>query len=140
MHFQGLYEDFYFKELINGEWGYQLVSLDTRNHLRNFHINWREYVAKKPFGDDFFVFYDKEWHELVNNFLLPALESLEKDILKNDLKEVQFEESVLTFESYKNIYNPKLRPTDEELIWKVTNLYQLLLDKRIISKPFMAED
>lgn len=137
--FQGLYEDFYFSELLKREWGFQFVSNSTIELLNIFHYKFRKYVISKPFGDSFFVFYDPEWNKIVTNSLIPALKALETDLFNNDIVDPEFE-SVVKFIKIDDFYNPKSKPSESELLWKVNNLYQLLLDKRIISKPFMAED
>lgn len=136
--FQALYEDFHFKELINNEWGESLTSRSTTEKLMLFHLKWKEYVDNKPFGDSFFVFYDNEYHQLVYQVLLPALDALENDIKLNRIDEIIYEDISLKFESYKENFDLTRRPTDEDVLWKISNIYNLLELKHKKTKPFMG--
>lgn len=139
-NFQALYDDFYFSELLNREWGYPYVSEPSIELLNLFHKKWVEYVYRTPYGDSFFVFYDPDWHKIVVDSLIPALKSFENDLFNHNIVSPEFETISNEFIKIDDFYNPKSRPSESELLWKVTNLYQLLLDKKIINKPYMGED
>jgi hypothetical protein len=68
---QGLENDFYFKELISGQWGLQYISDNTRYKCMMFYDMWRSYRESKLYGDSFFVYFDSEWYDLMETFLMP---------------------------------------------------------------------
>lgn len=136
--FQALYQDFYFKELINREWGNDLITNETAKLLRIYHNMWFEYVQNVPYANDFFVFYDPNWHNLVRLYLIPALESMERDIDTSKIIYHNIDGKDSKIESYKAIYNPEARPSDEDIIWKVKIIYQLMIENKLIEKPFMG--
>lgn len=133
--FEGLYQDFYFKELIERKWGLGYLSNSTLDMLALFHKEWKEYVLLNSFGNSFFVFYDPEYHKMVKDFLLPALENMEQDFVTYDVLVDN-----LSWNSYKTEYNPETRPSDNDVIWKIEMIYKVLSEKNIISKPYMGED
>lgn len=137
--FQSLFEDFYFIELLERKWGKALLSHETLNLLNEFYLEWKNYILENPFGSDFFVFFDKDYRMLIREFLIPALDSMERDLVDQNLDRIEVEGNVLKLESYKEIYKPDNRPSDDEIIWKVNHLYSLLEDYQIIKKPYMGD-
>lgn len=138
--FQALYEDFYFIELLKYEWGKELISLSTIQKLKGFHHEWKKFVKEKPYGDSFFVFYDQEYHELISQFLIPSLELFENDIISSNIAEIYYEDVILKFTSYRESFDPRRRPSDEDMVWKITNLCDLLLNQHLLKKPFMGNE
>ena len=137
---ESLYQDFYFKQFIMGEWGTDLISKVCISKLNEFHLKWVKYVNEKSYGDSFFVFYDKDWQDIVKTYLIPALDLFEEDLLRNKIISLDMGETKKELRSYKEFYNPALRPSDEIIIESINNIYKFLEDKKLNPKPYMGQD
>lgn len=137
--FQGLYQDFYFGELLKREWGYQYISSNTIDLLLTYHLEWKKYVNEKSFGDSFFIFYDPKWQIIILDLLIPALRSMESDFKNNNVNDPKYQGTV-KFTKIDEYFQPYSKPSDAEILWKVTNIYQLMRDKKLIEIPYMGED
>lgn len=138
MTFQGLYQDFYFKELIDGVWGEKYVSLSTRELLHRFHVEWKKYVNATTYGDSFFVFFDSQYRDLVERTLIPALISLESDFKINDVIDEKYE-SVNKFIPIGEKYNPQVLPDESTILRLIDMIYKELLWNKKITKPYMGD-
>lgn len=131
---EGLYNDFYFKELIEGKWAVNIISDKSRDLCKSFHNEYVNYLELKSYTSDLFVYYDIKWYNILQEHLSPALRSLEEDLLKNDINNDLSNGFLLERETFSNVIEVAVRPTDEDLLWKVNILYELLLDRGIIEK------
>jgi hypothetical protein len=125
-----LFEVFEFSSLINQKWGQLIITEPTFNKLRQFSDEWLIYRRNAPYGDDeIFVYSDIEWHRIIKNYLLPALESMERD----------FEKHGIEYTSYKITYDPDARPSDEDILERGRTLYGLLLKHKVIKRYYLDE-
>ena len=125
---EDLIEDFNFKGLLNGSWGSTFLHPVTISLLNKFRNKWLEYKRTNNYGSDYlFCYFDKKWNFLINDFLIPALESMEKDF---DMKSIKYT-------SFKSHYKPDARPTDEEIVKRIGQLYDLLIKNNIIKLYYM---
>lgn len=137
---EGLYQEFFFKELLDNKWGKKYIAEDTRLLGLAFHISWKRYIYDKPFGEDIFAYFDKDWYEIIINKLIPFIRALNRDLDENDILEDITEGSTLKRIQFSGIVNFDKRPPDADILLKAENLYRLLLEKKIIQKPYMGED
>ncbi len=137
---EGLYQDFYFKELIDNQWGYEYLTEETRRLCLLFHIEWKKYVYEKPYGGSYFVYFDHEWYNLVEEKLMPGLESLDKDLKYHNIEIIKFEDHFVQRNKFSSEIDLTKRPSDNDIIRDISFLHKLLLTKGIIQKPYMGED
>lgn len=129
---EGLFKDFFLPELISNQWG-ACLSDNTHECLKTFYKSWMAFIKKTPYGESSFVFLDEEYKELVKNQLIPAIILLEQDI-SNLESEHSFKTKPLKSKPVMEIFNPAIQPEKEDLLWRVSNLYALLLKHKIIEK------
>ncbi len=127
---ESLFQDFYFHELLNNEWG-DCLSDKTRESLNVFYASWWEYIKNTSYGESCFVFYDVRYQEIIRTKLIPAI-----NLLEDDLDELErnndFVLKPLKRKPIIEIFQPENRPNNEDLLWRVSNLYSLLLKHDII--------
>ncbi|MCB0638656.1 MAG: hypothetical protein KDC54_18625 [Lewinella sp.] len=122
-----LYMAYHFQALLDGKWGYMTLSPETSQELNDFAESWRGYRKEKPYGEDeYFVFFDPEWHEIIQYRILPALKAMEADFRRNQV----------AYQSLQTTYSPSARPPDEAALERGRTLYNLLLSHRIIKKDY----
>ena len=139
--FQSLFQDFYFMELLEKKWGKNIISDATISLLHIYFIRWKEYVENTSYGDTMFVFYDDKYHDLISEYLLPAIDSMKLDLTLHNACEIAVvENETLKIIDFNSFYNPGLRPQDHDVIWKIQMIYDVLLEKKLIQKPYMGED
>jgi|GEM_PF-3269268 len=130
---EGIYDDFKFKELVEQKWGDDKISKETIKLGFEFHRAWMDYVDIKSYGDDFFVCYDPEWYAILESKLIPTLISFDRDLSKHNINKINCEGNVISRNKLPSEVNMNNRPSDEYLLWRVSNLYKLLKDNNIIS-------
>ena len=87
-----------------------------------------EYRNNFSYSDDeIFIYLDFKWQEIISLYMIPAIISIEDDFTKHKLEYI----------SYKNSYNPKSRPTDEEIVLRAKHLYKLLINNKIYKKHYL---
>lgn len=124
---ESLFQDFYFHELLNNKWG-ECINDRTRESLSIFYKSWSEYIKNTPYGESSFVFFDADYQKLVRAKLVPAIKFLEGDL--DDLER----NNDFVSKPIIEIFQPENRPNNEDLLWRVSNLYSLLLKHDIIER------
>lgn len=125
---ESLIEDWDFRRLLLGEIGSEVISSLTLDLLNNFRLNWLKYKRSANYaGDPVFMYFDINWHQLIEEYLIPALDSMELD----------FNYYGLEYVPYSSHYNPSIRPSVENILERGTTLYKLLLKNGITEKPYM---
>ena len=120
-----LFQSLYFKELVNQKWGQLILSKNTFDKGVIFYLKWVDFRLNKPYGDDnVFVYLDKDWLSLLEEYLIPFLKSMEIDFLNHSIE----------FISYENDYDKTAKPSNEEILKNAAHLYSLLLSHNIIQK------
>ena len=111
--------------LVNKKWGTNILGTHSFGFLIEFEQLWRHYRKTAPHGEDeIFVNIDPAWKKIVQDCLVPLLNSMEND----------FHEYGIEFISYKEYHDPDARPSDEEILERGRTLYDLLLKHGIIKK------
>lgn len=125
---ESLIEDCDFLELIRGNWKENSVSMVSIQLLREFRKKWVEYKQENSYSIfSEFMFIDKKWESICKNYLIPAIESLEKDLTAMNIEFIPF----------KSI--PERKPTEEELLKLAKHISNLLIEKRILERHYMDE-
>lgn len=123
-------EDFAFLELIDGKWGKEILLAITFKKLKVFRNQWIDYKRKFTYSDNVvFMFYDKNWREIVSKYLIPALEKMEEDFNRHGIE----------YNNFRAQYDPDSRPNDSDIISAANVLYNLLLKNKIIEKSYLNE-
>lgn len=122
---KALYDDFYFEELIKGNWGRDYLSDQTVRNCFNFHQLWEAYRNSNNYGDSFFVYFDPEWYDLLENYLVPVLQSMHEDLIRNNILEDLTSGNLLKKDPISEVDRDS-RPNDQDLLWRISNLYELL--------------
>lgn len=123
-------EDCDFLGLIKGEWGFNILSSKTLEKLKEFRRRWLAYKQENSYAEDLtFTSIDKNWHALINNFLIPALDALEEEISGWQIE----------FVSYKIFHEISIRPSDGDILERVKILYGLLHKHKIVELKYVRE-
>ena len=102
----------------------------TLDKYRVFKQKFLNYLSNFSYGDDeIFTAFDAIWHQIIKNYLLPVLESMEQD----------FEKHGIEYTSYKITYDPDARPSDEDILERGRTLYGLLLKHKVIKRYYLDE-
>lgn len=129
---ESLFQDFYFHELLNNKWG-ECISNRTRESLNIFYKSWSEYIKNTPYGESSFVFFDSDYQKLVRTKLVPAIKFLEGDLDELE-RNNDFVSKPIKRRPIIEIFQPENRPNNEDLLWRVSNLYSLLIKHDIIER------
>ena len=125
---ESIIEDFGFLDLTKKKWGTEILSDKTFNAIIVFRENWLEYKKSVNYGGDtVFMFFDKNWKDIIQEYLCPALDSIEQDFISNTIE----------FTPYKEIVDFNLYPTSTEILERGETLYKLLLEKKVVEKRYM---
>ena len=124
-------EDFEFLDLIKNKWGKEILSDQTFEHLACFRQEWLQYKKGVNYaGDTVFMFFDNKWFDIIKNYLIPLLESMEKDFSLNKIK----------YTSYRNSIDLDTRPSTDDILERGRTLYKLLLKNKVIKKKVYELD
>ena len=127
---ESIYNEGQFEEMGNPLKEDPIRSIATALKLRLFHLEWQRYRKNVAYSDDkIFIQLDERWIKIINDYLKPALKSIEKDFDQFDVKYISYKQ---------NVFNYRY-PTNEELLSRANYLYELLLKHEIIDK-FIFED
>lgn len=125
---ESLIEDYNFNGLIKNEWPVNVLSSESIELLKTFREAWLDYKREHSYSGDYvFLFIDKHWNNMIKEYLYPAIEKMELEMTSMNMDYIP----------YKTVCNSDNRPTDAQLLERVEQLYDLLLEKRIISKDYL---
>lgn len=125
---ESIIEDFNFKGLLKREWGTDILSESSFEGLVKFREKWLAYKKSVNYaGDIIFMFLDQKWKDIVEEYLCPALDSIEVDFLHNNIEYI----------SYKKNTDFNACPSSSEILERGATLYKLLLNKKIVKKRYM---
>ena len=79
------------------------------------------------------MFFDSDYQKLVRAKLVPAIKFLEGDLDELD-RNNNFVSKPIKRKPIIEIFQPENRPNNEDLLWRVSNLYSLLLKHDIIER------
>lgn len=124
-----LIEDYKFNELISNKWPVNVLSLKTIELLKRFRDVWLEYRKEHSYASDYlFVLFDADWKKILKENLFPSLDAMEAEMRIMNID----------FTPYLDVCNIDFKPSDDEILERVEQLYRLLLDNNIISNTYMA--
>ena len=128
---ESLIEDWDFYGLLNKEWAVEILSNHTFELLTKFRQKWLGYKNEKYFdGDSVFMSIDPDWKNIVTEYLVPTLQSMESDFDKHEIEYVPI----------LNSYNPDLLPPIEAILQRGSILHKLLLENKIITKNYIKSN
>lgn len=125
---ESIIEDFDFKGLLKRKWGTNILSENSFERLEEFRKKWLVYKESVNYaGDTVFMFFDQKWKHIVEEYLCPALDSLELDFSHNNIEYI----------SYIKNADFDACPSSSEILERGETLYKLLLNNKIIKKRYM---